>query len=42
MMPVDYERFRAGLDEKGRRILRDLLLQTPHRQSHGSMPWQAA
>ncbi|MEU7720202.1 hypothetical protein [Streptomyces tibetensis] len=42
VMPVDFERFRAGLDEKGRRILRDLLLQTPHRQSHGAMPWQAA
>lgn len=38
LMPTDFERFRAGLDEKGRRLLRDLLLQTPHRQSSGSTP----
>jgi hypothetical protein len=42
VMPVDYDRFRTGLDEKGRRILRDLLLQTPHRQSSGSQHWPAA
>jgi hypothetical protein len=35
LMPADFERFRAGLDEKGRRLLRDLLLQSPHRQSSG-------
>ncbi|NEE17878.1 hypothetical protein G3M58_66880 [Streptomyces sp. SID7499] len=42
VMPADYARFRAGLDEKGRRILRDLILQTPHRQSPVSQHWPAA
>ncbi|MFH8493935.1 hypothetical protein [Streptomyces coeruleorubidus] len=41
VMPADRERFRAGLDEKGRRLLRDLLIQSPHRQSSGSLPWPA-
>ncbi|MET7696307.1 hypothetical protein [Streptomyces sp. NPDC005485] len=38
LIPADYQRFRAGLDEKGRRLLRDLLLETPHRQSPGPIP----
>lgn len=38
LMPADYERFRAGLDEKGRRLLRDLLLQSPHRRASVPIP----
>ncbi|MDX3522357.1 hypothetical protein [Streptomyces scabiei] len=42
LMPADYARFRAGLDEKGRRLLRDLMVQTPHRQSSGPIPASAS
>ncbi|MEU6918222.1 hypothetical protein [Streptomyces olindensis] len=42
VMPADQERFLAGLDEKGRRILRDLLIRSPHRQTPGSRPRPAA
>ncbi|MEU2539545.1 hypothetical protein [Streptomyces iakyrus] len=42
VMPADHERFVAGLDEKGRRILRELLIQSPHRQSPASRPRPAA
>ncbi|MFF5983801.1 hypothetical protein ACFY78_33675 [Streptomyces olindensis] len=42
VMPADQERFLAGLDEKGRRILRDLLIRSPHRQTPGSWPRPAA
>lgn len=41
LMPRDFERFHAGLDEKARRLLRDLLVQSPHRHASGSLPWAA-
>ncbi|MET9813493.1 MULTISPECIES: hypothetical protein [unclassified Streptomyces] len=41
-VPADHERFVAGLDEKGRRVLRELLIQSPHRQSPASRPRPAA
>ncbi|MEU2269661.1 hypothetical protein ABZ568_25320 [Streptomyces olindensis] len=42
VMPADQERFLAGLDEKGRRVLRDLLIRSPHRQASGSRSRPAA
>ncbi|MFE9028892.1 M48 family metallopeptidase [Streptomyces iakyrus] len=42
VMPADHERFVAGLDEKGRRILRELLIQSPHHRSPASRPRPAA
>ncbi|MCW7943720.1 hypothetical protein AAW14_17155 [Streptomyces hygroscopicus] len=41
LKPADYEGFRAGLNEKGRRLLGDLLIQSPHRRPSGAVPWPA-
>ncbi|MEU6801684.1 hypothetical protein [Streptomyces neyagawaensis] len=38
LMPRDFDRFYAGLDDKGRRFLRDLLIQSPHRHAASRTP----